>query len=273
MGQNLKGVRGVDQFKIVCICQVYNELLKDNLKRFIKYLNPLVDDFVFYDDGSTDGSYEYLLDHTPHVIRGDENDFVNERKHKQLMLEKALRLNPDFILWLDADEILTANAETRLQKLCGYCEENNLDGISLQEVNIWRSHSWKRVDSGYNNGIFVRLWRVTPDLRYDSLEPGLHQKPYPSSITEIQTIWDVKVLHYGFSSKKRLAYKYLTYKAHGQQGYYMLDRLISEERLMLKKVPKHYFPEGLWIDDDPPQPLSFEESLAYVEEYKKSWVE
>ena len=261
----------MDENKIICICQIYNELEKGNLKRFIKYVKPFIDEFVFYDDGSIDGSYEYISNHTPHVIRGNENDFINEKAHKQLMLERALQLNPDFILWLDADEVLTANAKTRLQELCRYCEEKNLDGIRLQEVNIWRSHSWKRVDSGYNSGQFVRLWRVTPDLKYECLEPGLHQKPYPSSITKIQTIWDLKVLHYGFSSKKRLAYKYLTYKAHGQRGYDMLDRLISEERLMVKKIPKNYFPDGLWVDDDPPQPLSFEESLAYVEKYKESW--
>ena len=40
--------------------------------------------------------------------------FANERSHKQRLLDEAL-LSPDFILWLDADEVLTANAADYLQ--------------------------------------------------------------------------------------------------------------------------------------------------------------
>lgn len=48
----------------------------------------------------------------------------------------------------------------------------------------------------------------------------------------------------------------------------MLDRLISEEQLVVEKVPRALFPEGLWVDDDRPVPLTWADSLAYVEEYR-----
>lgn len=255
------------RYSIVGMCQIYNELRKENLERFIKYIKPLVDALVVYDDGSTDGSYEYLLQHTPYVIRGVRNDFAYERSHKQVLLQETLKLKPDFILWLDADEVLTANAADQLQGLCAYCVENQIDGLSFHELNLWRSHSWRRLDSLYDTGWFVRLWRVTPDMRYEDAKPGLHQSQYPSTIRNIVQVRGVEVLHYGFSSEKRLAYKYLVYKSHGQRGYDMLDRLISEEKLVVQKVPKELFPEGLWLDDEAPKPLTFEESLAYVEKY------
>ena len=44
-------------YKIVSITQVFNEIEKDNLVRFFKYLKPVVDEIVIYDDCSTDGSY------------------------------------------------------------------------------------------------------------------------------------------------------------------------------------------------------------------------
>jgi len=257
------------QYSIVCICQIYNELTKGNLERFVKYVKPLVDALVVYDDGSTDGSYEYMLTQTPYVIRGKKNDFVNEISHKQLLLEEALKLSPDFILWLDADEVLTANAAEQLQSLCATCDKQGVDGLVFHEVNLWRSHSWRRLDSLYDVGWFVRLWRVSPGMAFEEPRPGLHQRPYPANIQRMQWVDTLQVLHYGFSSQQRLAHKYLVYQSHGQSGYDMLDRLISEEQLVLEKVPPSFFPDGLWVDDEQPVPLTWAESLAYVEEYRE----
>jgi glycosyltransferase involved in cell wall biosynthesis/predicted O-methyltransferase YrrM len=257
------------KYKIVCICQVYNEMIKANLERFFRYTKPLVDAIVVYDDGSTDGSYEFMLSQTPYVIRGIQNDFANEISHKQVLLQEALKLEPDFILWLDADEVLTASAVDHLQGICALCIDRQIDGVVFHEVNLWRSHSWRRLDSLYDVGWFVRLWRVTPGMSYNKPQPGLHQRPYPPSIKRLHWVDTIKVLHYGFSSKQRLAHKYLVYESHGQRGYDMLDRLISEEQLVLEKVPQEYFPEGLWEDDEKPEPLNWSQSLAYVEEFRE----
>lgn len=257
------------KYKIVCICQIYDELRKGNLERFVTYVKPLVGDLVVYDDGSTDGSYEYMLQQTPYVLRGAKNDFANEQSHKQLLLQEALKLNPDYILWLDADEVLTANAADCLQKWCATCEAQQLDGVCFHELNLWRSHSWRRLDSLFDSGWFCRLWRVVPGLHFSEPKPGLHQKPYPVTIQRMAWAEDIQVLHYGFASERSLAYKYLIYRSHGQRGYNMLDRLISEESLTVAKVPRELFPEGLWLDDEAPQPMKFVEALAYVEQYRE----
>lgn len=259
----------MQKYSIVCICQVYNEMQKGNLVRFVKHVKPLVDALIVYDDGSTDGSYEYLLSQTPYVIRGSHNDFANETSHKQILLQEALKLVPDFILWLDADEVLTANAADCLQSLCAMCIEQQFDALVFHEINIWRSHSWRRLDSLYDTGWFVRLWKVSPGMCYKETRPGLHQRSYPSGIERLGWVDTVKVLHYGFASEQRLAHKYLVYQSHGQRGYDMLDRLISEEQLVLEKVPGELFPEDLRVDDDKPEPYSWEESLAYVEKYRQ----
>jgi len=256
-------------YRIVGICQIFNELRKENLERFVNHIKPLVESLVVYDDGSTDGSYEYMLKQTPYVLRSTKNDFANERSHKQCLLEEALKLKPDYILWLDADEVLTANAAEHLQALCQLGEEQPFDAVCFHEINLWRSHSWRRLDSLFDTGWFCRLWRVVPGLSFNETTPGLHQPPYPSTIKTV--IWDekIQVLHYGFSSKQRLAHKYLVYKSHGQRGYDMLDRLISEEQLVVAKVPQQLFPEDLWVDDEQPSPFTFAESLAYVEQYRE----
>jgi len=254
--------------KIVCIAQIYNELRKGNLERFVKYIMPLVDALVVYDDGSTDGSYEYLLEHTPYVIRGAYNDFANEIHHKQRLLEHALALKPDFILWLDADEVLTAKATaSSLQDLCTYCMRAELDGLSFHELNLWRSLSWRRVDNAYDDGWFVRLWRVTPGISFSQTTPGLHQRQYPVNIEKIERIHDIQVIHYGFSSTRALAHKYLVYKTHGQSGW-ELDRFLDESTLKLEKVPCRVFPKGLYVNDEQPVKRSFSEGMRAIEEYR-----
>ncbi len=257
------------RYSIVGMCQIYNEVRKGNLERFVKYIRPLVDALVVYDDGSTDGSYEYMLAQTPYVIRGVKNDFAHEQNHKQMLLQEALKLKPDFILWLDADEVMTANAAEHLQALCEYCAQQGVDAVNFHELNLWRSQSWRRLDSLYNEGWFCRLWRVTPDIAFADSKAGLHQPPFPSTIRSSVSVQGVEVIHYGFATEQRLAHKYLTYRAHGQRGYEMLDRLISEERLVLEQVPEGLFPEGLWLEAEEPRPLRFEESLAYVEKYRE----
>ncbi len=255
------------RYKIVCICQIYNELLKGNLERFIEYLTPLVDDIVAWDDASTDGSFDYLIRHTSHVLRGKRTNFAKEMQIKKVLLENTLKLGPDFIMYLDADEVFTANTATRLQELCAYCEKKELDGLSFHKLNLWRSKSWRRIDNLYDEGWFVHLWRVTPNISYGKTRQGLHQNPYPPSIKKIERVSDVQILHYGFSSERLLAHKYLVYRAYGQRGY-PLNRLIDETTMKLEKIPAALFPEGLYVDDPSPKQLTTDEALAYVEKFR-----
>ncbi|HKZ37898.1 MAG TPA: glycosyltransferase, partial [Chryseolinea sp.] len=239
------------KYKVIAIVQIYNELRKENLERFIKHILPLVDALVVYDDASTDGSYEYVKRYTPHVIKGKKNDFTNERAHRQQLLEAALKLKPDFILWLDADEVLTAGTKEKLQEITRECIEKDLDGISLHEINLWRSSSWQRIDNLYNDGWFVRLWRVTPQLAYTSTQRGLHQQMHPDTIKKIEKTDKLSVIHYGFASDKSIAHKYLTYKKHGQTGSLLL-RLIDERTLELTPVNPSLFPTNLYQQDQKP---------------------
>lgn len=213
------------KYRIVGFAQIYNELHKGNLVRFVKYIKNYVDELVIYDDGSTDGSYEYLLNHTKYIIRGTVNNFKNELENKQKLLDLAITLKPDFILWLDADEILSAN--TNIQDMCDVVMKNDLDGIEMHEINLWRSQTFARVDNLYDTGWFTRLWRVVPNMKFN-VKSGLHKSQVPTSIRKIARVKNYAVIHYGFSDYKNLAYKYFTYRKHGQSGYY-LYRIILEE--------------------------------------------
>jgi len=255
-------------YKIVGIVQIYNELEKGNLQRFFKYIKNCVDELVVYDDCSTDGSYEYAKENVQWVVRGVKNDFTSEIEHKQILLKTALSLAPDFILSIDADEVISRGERNSLQELCKLCLEKNLDGLEFQNINLWRSTNWKRVDSQYNEGWPVKLWKVKPDMNFDVSKKGLHQKPFPKNVKKTLKQNLLKIIHYGFSNDINLSHKYLTYKDHGQHGYDMLDRLLNEDQLVLEEVPNSMFPKDLYCNGPQPQKRKFSEALEVVESLK-----
>ena len=60
--------------KICGFLQIYNELEKGNLKRCITNLKKYCDYIAVYDDGSTDGSFDYLVEQECILLKGAKND-------------------------------------------------------------------------------------------------------------------------------------------------------------------------------------------------------
>lgn len=225
--------------KLVGFMQIYNESSHGNLERCLKSMVNYCDEIVIYDDGSTDDSVDVAKKYTPLIIEGKKNDFSNELFHKQKLLEFALSRNPDWIFWMDADEVLEKKGEEGgLRYLCRTA--SNYDSFAFKEVNLWRCHNYYRLDNQYNDGIFCRLWKNNGQLRMNTVK-GLHHRQAPLGLTNEGTT-DLRVLHYGFASDESIIRKYLTYKAHGQNGW-ALHRLIDERTLYVREADSGWFKE------------------------------
>ena len=181
------------KMKLCGFLQVYNEMEKGNLPRCISNLKKFCDVIAVYDDGSTDGSVNYLMSEGGIVyIRGDRNDFLNETRHKQQLLDYVLGIHPD-IDWffkIDCDEVLSKGG---VEGIRGICEgaEKDIDGIALNQVNLWRSYGWYRTD--YYQWSFVRLWRNKPGIKFQ-VAPGLHNRQYPLGIDNVWYINDPDII-------------------------------------------------------------------------------
>lgn len=235
--------------KLTCMVQIYNELETGNLPRFIESVSKYCDALVIYNDGSTDGSDDWICSNKSkfnkkleHIwtIHGEKNNFKNEIAHKQIMLQHCIELESDWIFWLDCDEVIEKCGEDG--KLRELCEMADCDAYGFREINLWRSESFYRLDNAFNAGEFCRLWRNTGKLFYDE-KPGLHQRQYPNGIGEIKTS-EIKVIHYGFSTDDRILRKYKLYKSHGQTGW-ELNRLIDERTLRVAKSKQEWFSHKL----------------------------
>jgi glycosyltransferase involved in cell wall biosynthesis len=245
--------------KITCILQVFNEIQSGHLPEFFESNAHLFDHIVAYDDGSTDGSWEYLQKHATKVLRAEQNNFKLERSHKSKMLKVATELGAEVIVTLDADEILVVDR----RELEARCEQAlaQHDGIKIQFVNLWRSKNHKRVDSLFNEYMPVKIWRHQPELEaFPVTQEGLHQQLYPEYVQKIYQDSGLHIVHTGFSTPERIARKYLQYRRHGQKGFDLL-RLIDERNLRLEKVANELLPQSYRGEEAPPKALSLADYL------------
>lgn len=241
--------------KIVCITCVFNEIETGCLEEFFKYNKSLFDSILIFDDGSTDGTYEFCMGHADAVIRSAKNNFKAEIQHKKELLAKADQLGADFIVPLDADEILPC---TR-QELEGFCKrlvENNLDAYSANYINLWRSGQYRRTDSLFGEIKPVRLWQHKAHVDpFPKPKEALHQVLYPEYVKNIEFADDFYVLHTGFMTEDRILRKFLTYRKHGQKGFELL-RFIDESKLKTHQVDSSILPEDWRLEESAPEPLS-----------------
>lgn len=245
--------------KIVGVVQFHNEG-SGNLLRCLDSMSKHCDEIVCFDDGSTDNSLEIAKQFTKQLIINPENDFKNEIYHKEALLTRALSLRPDWIFWIDADEVVAENGNIREQ--CEIGDKKGFDGFMFHEVNLWKSLRWYRIDSQFGEGWFFRLWKNNGNLHYEPHE-GLHQPSFPLGMTNPQYS-PIKIIHYGFSTKEKIIQKYKMYLEHGMTTS-VLRRFIFEQNLQFESVKKEWFPNGgINLDEKQPEQIKEEEWLRLI---------
>ncbi len=148
--------------KIVCMLRVKNE--EARLPEIFEE-HTFVDEFVFVDNGSTDRTRE-ILEAEPRVVDIQDTEGYHEGRDKLLLLKMVYARNPDWILWLDADEIFEKRAKHG--HLRAMIHDNpNIVGWRFRKYCFWKGRTHYRVDGPWGN--FPR----NPGLRLVKAVPGL----------------------------------------------------------------------------------------------------
>ena len=218
--------------RIVGFLQVRNELRSGHLERFLAANAPLLDRLYVYDDGSDDGTADFLEERDAVVIRGTRPQFGREQYNRRSLLRRVLEDidQDDFILWLDADEVLYAS-RPELEQVCHRLLSEGYDAATLPHINLWRSPDFLRSDDGFDALKPVRIWRNNGQLAFDP-SPGLHRPMYPDGLGAILDAHGPAVVHYGFASDAWILAKHGTYYRHWQAGF----RLINEVGRILQPL-------------------------------------
>ena len=259
--------------KIIAFIQMYNEVTKGNLERCLINCKQWADEIVIYDDASTDNSVEVAEKYTKHIIRGEVNNFFEELAHKQQLLELALTLNPDWIMWMDCDEILDRNGTLGgLRLLAEKGLKVDVDAYSFHETNLWRSQTYHRVDTLFDKGWFVRLWKVKPGMEF-LIEPGLHNVLFPKTIDEKKIVKsDIRVIHYGFADYKytlehigatpKEGWNKDTFRKLAPANWILNETECKCHKLPIEWYPVENIPEDIWEE---PKPRTIQSLISYEE--------
>jgi glycosyltransferase involved in cell wall biosynthesis len=223
---------------ITGILQVRNEEMSGHLARFLEWNSPVFDNLVAYDDCSTDQTVQILKNYGADVIENQFRLFRSELNIKNSLLKEALSRYPEtnWILWLDADEVLLESRE-RIDLLLKDSELLGFDGIELPLVNLWRSENEYRTDSGFNDLVNVRFWRNNQELKFKT-KPGLHHLMHPKGMKNIRQYDSLRILHFGFATDSNILKKFRTYQHSGQRGR-NLWRLVDESDLIVQEISNY----------------------------------
>ena len=219
--------------RLFAVLAVRDEL--EALPQCLADLTREVDAVVALDDGSSDGSGEWLERH-PDVVevirlpanRGSWREMENHR----LMVEAAIRHGAEWILAVDADDRLEPGFRTRAERVIARGGLLGFRAYAIRRRELWEGGNRYRCDGVWGRKTVVRLFEARGPLDFSHAElhadkaplsamlPGLKRFP----LADLET-YHLAMLTADMRAARRRRYEHLDPQARWQRiGYaYMTD--------------------------------------------------
>jgi hypothetical protein len=208
---------------------------------------PQVDGIVAFDDGSTDGSADFLagrseilelLGNPPERPRWDE--MGNHRR----LVDVALRQGAEWALCVDADERLEREFRPRAERVIRRGRLLRCSAFRVHLRELWGSADRYRSDGIWGRKSIPRLFRLRADHRFDT--SSLHGAKTP--LQERPRLADLVVYHLGMLTLEQRERRQARYETADPDGYWQSVgyRYLTDEReLRIEQVP----PRRAWLED------------------------
>jgi glycosyltransferase involved in cell wall biosynthesis len=197
-------------------------IVKDELSRLLELciasLQEFCDEIRVLDDGSTDGSYEWLVEQGCSVLRNDGPAWAeHEGRARQRLLEWTLASEPTHVLAIDADELVDDGLA--LRRTISDAPELAVWTLIVEEV--WKADQaglWLREDGGWRRRPAPLLWRVPAALtkEWRISERALACGREPLAVRRARRDWcpsGAQLLHFGWTREAERASRYERYVA------------------------------------------------------------
>lgn len=196
-------------------------------EEFLQDLSPYVDDLLVYDDRSSDieklrelcSEYDVPLVSRPvaHFSFVENESFFREQAWNE-MVRNFDPTEDDWILTLDADEILRAPYPEYVSEYCQHLSRIGHNGLKFHIHEVWtpiEEPPQIRTDGFWGQVEGLRACRYQPQGIFNNTKLG--GGSLPTYVDNVVTTSDIDILHYGYAKPEDRQTKYQRY--HGRRGH------------------------------------------------------
>jgi len=214
------------------------------LPGYVSNVGPQVDGIVALDDGSIDGSAEFL-EARPEVLQvlrvSPDRPYWDEVGNYRALVAAALRQEAGWLISLDADERVEREFRKRCERVIRRGKTLRYSAYAVHLRELWNSTSEYRVDGIWGSKTPARLFKAREDHEFDTRPLHATKAPLQSRIAGSYPVADLNVYHLGMLHHedrvaRRRRYELLDPENRCQPklGYaYLTD----EQGLCLRRIP------------------------------------
>jgi len=183
--------------RLIALLSFHNEM--EFLPGYLCNVAAQVDGIVALDDGSTDGSGDFVAGHSavlelvrvaprvPHIW--------DESKYRGGLIAAAAKHEPDWLIGLDADERLEKDFRARSVTEIERAERDGVLAMSVYIRELWNSPVQYRSDGHWGSKRHARLFRQREDAEIDPKTIHGHWAPLNSKTNGGYPPGDLNVYH------------------------------------------------------------------------------